>query len=124
MNHKRFITLRHSVQNNIHVVGLLFKTDKVIEALVKDLSNVKWSEINTCYYIPNTKVPLDELFLLFKGIAWIDGRFFYGRDRSKKLNEIRETKWIQQRKSSTKQKVCPDSYIDKLVIKKILQQYY
>jgi site-specific recombinase XerD len=118
MQHKRFITLRHILENNAPFAGLQFKTDKVIEALVKDLSNVKWSEKNTMYYVPNIKMQLDELFTLFKGIAWIDVRFFYERNRSKNLNENRDTNWMQQRKLSSNHKICPDSYINKLILKK------
>ncbi len=118
MQHKRFITLRHIIENNAPFTGLQFKTDKVIEALVKDLSNVKWSEKNTMYYVPNIKMQLDEVFTIFKGIAWIDVRFFYERNRSKNLNEKRDTHWIQQRTLPSNHKKCPDSYINKLILKK------
>lgn len=118
MQHKRFITLRHISENNGAFIGLQFKTDKVIDALVNQLSGLLWSETNTMYYIPNTKKQLDELFSLFKGIAWIDGRFFFERDKSKKLNENRDLTWLQQRRLPSTYKACPDSYTNKLIIKK------
>jgi len=70
------------------------------------------------YYIPNAKEQLDELFSMFKGIAWIDGRFFYERNRSKKLNEDRDNSWLQERELPKDYRKCPDTYLNKLTIKK------
>ncbi|MGJ8666996.1 MAG: site-specific tyrosine recombinase/integron integrase [Patiriisocius sp.] len=70
------------------------------------------------YLIPNAKRQLDELFSLFKGIAWIDGRFFYEKNRSKDLVEDRDPQRIKQRELPSEYRVCPDTYIDKLIIKK------
>ena len=118
MKHKRFITIKHVCIEDVNYIGLQFMTDTVIEVLVKELKDCRYSDALRIYFIPNTKKDLDALFALFKGVAWVDCRYFFEHTRSKQLNEERDVSWVQKRTLAPALRTCPESYINKLVIKK------
>ena len=89
LKYKRFITIKHVCIDDKNYIGLQFMTDTVLEVLVKELGNCLYSETLRMYYIPNTKADLDALFKLFRGVAWIDCRYFFEHTRSKQLDEQR-----------------------------------
>jgi site-specific recombinase XerD len=70
------------------------------------------------YYVPNSKSQLDEIFSMFKGIAWIDTQYFFEKNRSKELNEIFDASWVHKRTRNENYKFCPNSYLQKLELKK------
>lgn len=118
LKYKRFITIKHLCIDDKNYIGLQFMTDTVLEVLVKELRHCLYSETFRMYYIPNTKADLDNLFKLFKGVAWIDCRYFFEHTRSKQLDEQKDVSWVKKRKIKPTLKTCPAIYIDKLVLKK------
>jgi len=118
LKYKRFITLKHLCIDDNNYIGLQFMTDTVLEVLVKELGNCLYSETLRMYYIPNTKADLDALFKLFRGVAWVDCRYFFEHTRSKQLDEQRDVSWVKKRNIKTTLKTCPAIYIDKMVLKK------
>ena len=77
MNTIKSITLYHLMIDNKKMIGIKFHPDKVIQALIKSLSNPKWSDVYHMVYLPNTKENLAQIFTTFKGVVWINyNRFF------------------------------------------------
>lgn len=118
MNLKQHITLKHLLIDSKPHIGLKFYANEGIQTIINELSGVKWSKEFSMYYVPNTKDNLNELFRFFKGIAWIDTKYFFERTRSKELNETFDASWVNIRKRSENYKFCPDSYLKKLELKK------
>ena len=52
---KKYITLKHLLIDGKKKIGLQYYPSKVINALVKQLPNTKWSEKYSMVYLANTK---------------------------------------------------------------------
>ncbi|GGW65716.1 site-specific recombinase XerD [Winogradskyella epiphytica] len=118
MKHSQHIQLKHLLIDNKRHIGLQFYTNKALEILVKELDSVQWSDSFNMYYIPNTKRHLDSVYRIFKGVAWIDSKYFFEKTRSKQLDEDFNIGWYKRRKHRLNYKYCPDSYVQKLELKK------
>lgn len=118
MKHNKHITLKHLLINNKKYIGLQFNSDKVLNSLVKDLDNLKWSNYYGMFCIPNNKKQIDSIFKLFKGVAWINTNYFFDKSNSKNLDEDFDVQWFRKRNRPLSYKICPDSYLDKLELKK------
>ena len=57
---KKYITLKHLLIDGKKKIGLQYYPSKVINALVKQLPNTKWSEKYSMVYLANTKSNLNE----------------------------------------------------------------
>lgn len=111
------ITIRHLVIKNERMVGLEFINNPGIQAIVSTLPEVQWSKKFRIYYIKNSKSNLDIIFTIFKGIAWINCKYFY-KDRLVNTN-IEEPNYSSfKNKTSLDKRRCPDEYIDKLQVKR------
>ena len=71
------ITLKHLLIKGEKKIGLQFYPNKVLNALVKGLPGVRWSNTLSMVHIPNTKENLNLIFNTFRGLAWIDGKYFF-----------------------------------------------
>ena len=111
------ITLKNIFIDRQKMIGLLFYPDKVIQALVKELPNPKWSKKFGMVYLPNTKKNLDLIFEKFRGIAWINGHFFF-KERIIKDNEAVNITWYRNRKSTHSYRYVPEAYLLKLELKR------
>ncbi len=105
----KYITLKHLLINGEKKIGLQFYPDKVIQALVKQMPEVKWSSEYSMVFLPNNKSNLKLVYQTFKGVAWINGSTFYGNSRVKQYD-------TQVIAPSVKKSICPDSYIQKLEV--------
>ncbi|AIZ43775.1 recombinase [Cellulophaga baltica 18] len=99
-------------------MGLQFNTDKVIHSLVKQLPNVKWSNTYNMAYIVNNKENLNLIFDLFTGVVWVNCNHFFDQKISKENNEPINIAWFRKRQLPQTYRVCPNSYLDKLELKK------
>ncbi len=117
-SHLKNITLKHLLINDIKMIGLLFYPDKVIQALVKELPNPKWHTKLNMVYIKNTKGNLKLIFEKFKGIAWIDTSYFFKNKPLHNNPNNNDASLFKRRVYPTNYKKCPDSYIQKLILKK------
>ena len=72
------ITLKHLFIKNEKQIGLQFYPNKVLNALVKGLPNVRWSNHFGMAYILNTEANIDLIFNTFRGVAWVNGKHFFG----------------------------------------------
>ncbi len=107
------ITLKHLLIKGEKKIGLQFYPNKVLNALVKGLPGVRWSNTLSMVHIPNTKENLNLIFNTFRGVAWIDGKYFFN-DRP--LNRANEQ--LPGKLKEFLPKEVPTEYIDKLLIKR------
>ncbi len=108
------ITLKHLVINNKRCIGLQFYTDKVLNALVERLPNVYFSEKFSMYYLPNNKISLGLIFKTFRGVAWVNGGYFFDKLSTGKQQEKVNSTCIERLR---KHSICPPEYLKKLELK-------
>ncbi|UWX56253.1 site-specific integrase [Maribacter litopenaei] len=114
----RNITLRHLLIGGKKHIGLQFKSDKVVQALVEKLPEVYWNDEFGMYHIPNNKRNLGIIFNTFRGEVWVNGNYFF--ENGQELNEDRpkNVSWYRTRKLQKDFKRCPDEYLDKLELRR------
>ena len=77
MNPLSTITLRHLIIDNSKMIGLEYPNNPTISALVSTLTNVKWSNKYGLNFIANNRSNLDNIFSIFRGVAWVNGKYFF-----------------------------------------------
>lgn len=114
-NEYKTVTLRHLIVNGEKMVGLDFSYNPSIQALVGTLNGVKWNPNFEMNYVANTKKNLDQIYSIFKGIAWINGKYFF---KDKPINtNIPEPNFTKLKSRNSKYiRKCPTEYIDKLQV--------
>lgn len=112
----KVVTLKHLLINQEKQIGLKFYPDKTIQALVKQLPEVKWSEEFGMAYVKNTKSNLSRVFDDFRGAAWINCAHFFPKNKIKSnaqpfcINEYRKSEKENIRK-------VPEAFLQKLELK-------
>ncbi len=107
------ITLKHLFIDKEKQIGLQFYPNKVLNAMVKGLPNIKWSNENNMAYISNNKQNIGLLFNTFRGVAWIDGKFFFDKKSMQTGNASMAAVKVEHWKTKV-----PESYINKLILKR------
>ncbi|MCP4456745.1 MAG: tyrosine-type recombinase/integrase [Cytophagales bacterium] len=100
------------------MIGIKFYPDKVIQALMKGLPNVKWSEKYGMVVIPNNKDNLTLIFKTFRGVCWINSHNFFP---NKPINSHTEELSLDSFRKRTPKKgwrYCPQGFYQKLEIRK------
>ena len=115
---QQHITLKNLFINNEAKIGLQFYPNKVIQALVKQLPNIKWSKEFSMAYIPNNKENLTRIFDIFKGVAWINTNVFFKDKIINKHHANIDISTFRNRKPISGYRYCPESYLLKLELKK------
>jgi len=115
------ITLKHLLIGGHKMIGLKFYPDKVIQAMIKTLPGIKWSKEFDMVYLPNNKTNITTIYQTFKGVAWIDGKYFFVNrplrdpvDRHKQFS----IQAYRDRSLDTDYRACPEAYLLKLELKK------
>jgi site-specific recombinase XerD len=112
------ITLRHLFIENEKKIGLQFYPNKIIQALIKELPEPRWSKEHNMVYIKNTPENVNTIFNKFRGVAWVNCRYFF---KNKPVNtgvESGDISWVYKRKLSENFRTCPKEYLLKLELKK------
>lgn len=109
------LTLRHLIVNDKQMIGLEYKNNPSIHALVGTLDNVQWSKAFSMNYVEDNKSNLDKIYQIFKGIAWVNGRYFF-KDKPINLNIPEPDYSYHKQKRSKYSRKCPDEYIEKLQV--------
>lgn len=117
MNLTKHITLKHLLIDNRKMIGIQFHPDKIIQALIKELPNPKWSKEFAMVYIINTKENLDYIFEKFRGVAWVNGNSFF-KEKVLRENEPVSINWYRNRPRTTSYKYVPEEYLIKLELKR------
>jgi len=112
------ITLKHLMINGDKMIGLQFYPDKVIQGLVKQLPDPKWSNSYKMAYISNNKYNLDKIYELFRGVAWVNCNFFFKNRPNISNSEHLDIQYYRDRKIAPGYRMCPEMYFQKLEIKK------
>lgn len=115
--HSRHITLKHLLINNQKMIGIKFYPDKVIQALIKELANPKWSAEYSMVYVINTKKNLSAIFDKFRGVAWVNGNSFF-KEKPLRNNQAIDINWYRNRATTTSYKYVPEEYLIKLELKR------
>lgn len=115
---RKQITLEHLIVTNQKMIGLKFYPDKVIQALVKELPEIVWSTKYNMVCMPNSKKNIALIFNKFKGVAWINCKYFF-IDKPINIGSYRpDVNWYRNRKIDKSYKTCPESYLQKLELRK------
>ena len=85
MKFNQHIILKHLLLNSKKYIGLQFYGNKVLNIIIQELKDVQWNEEFNMYYVPNTKINLDAIFTHFRGVAWVDSKYFF-----------ENTRWVKQ----------------------------
>lgn len=113
------ITLRHYLIRDEKCIGLLFYPHKVIEALIKGLPNVGWNEEHQVVFVKNSHEILNTIYETFRGVAWIDGRYFFKNKPVKpREGNYGDISWVENRILKSGYQCCPKEYLQKLELKK------
>ncbi|WP_179346447.1 site-specific tyrosine recombinase/integron integrase [Winogradskyella ursingii] len=112
------ITLKHLFINNQKCIGIQFVSDKILQALVEKLPGISWSNEFQMYYLTNTKANLDLVFKTFRGVAWINGNYFFNEKVINENNPAIKLDSYRQREPVDGYRNCPESYLLKLELKR------
>jgi site-specific recombinase XerD len=113
----RQITLKHLVINNQKMIGIQFHPDKVIQGLIKQLPNPKWSNEFQMVYLPNNAANLSELFDSFKGVAWVNCTYFFTNRPVNYGNDQLSVDDFRKRKPKPNYRYCPEEFYQKLEVR-------
>lgn len=113
------ITLRHLLIGSEKCIGFQFFPHKAVQALLKQLPGIKWSNKYNMAFIKNTPGNLTLIFQSFKGVAWVNCKYFF-KDKPVNIKSERagDISWVRRRKLAADYKPCPDAYLQKLQLKK------
>ncbi len=109
------ITLRNLVIKNHPVIGLEYKNNPTIDALVNSFEGVQWSDKFQMKYIENTKENIDKIYQIFRGVAWVNSKYFFKEKPVNTLIPEPDYSYIKKKRSKYGRK-CPPEYIDKLQV--------
>jgi integrase/recombinase XerD len=118
MNKEKSITLKNLYINEQKCIGLQFYTDKVIQALIKELPSPKWSKEFNMVYVVNTNNILKQIFDKFRGVAWVNCNHFLVNRPIKGNNNSMNVDWFRKRTPNENHRVCPEEYLQKLELKR------
>ncbi len=118
MDYRKSITLKHLLIADAKCIGLQFHPDKVVQALLKELPNIKWSKEFSMVYIPNTRDNLNLVYQKFRGVAWVNSNHFFSHRRINKENEEMNVDWFRRRKLPNGYRPCPEEFLLKLELKR------
>lgn len=114
----RSITLRHLIIKGEKQIGLQFRSDKVVQALVEQLPDISWNGKFGMYHVKNTKASLKSIFDTFRGEVWIDGNYFFEHKAAINMDKPKNIAWYRNRDLGQNRKRCPAEYLDKLELRK------
>jgi site-specific recombinase XerD len=118
---EKSITLKHLLIGQERCIGLQFRADRVLIALVERLPNVAWSDEYSMYFLPNNRNNVSLIFKTFKGIAWVNGNYFFGSRPVPTKNASQNFKQVGRPEHIRHQRICPQEYLDKLELKQYAQ---
>ena len=113
------ITLRHYLIQDEKCIGILYYPNKAIQSLVDGLPGMAWSDEYQVHYIKNSEENVELIFRTFRGVAWINAKYFFlNRPVSTKGGQRGDISWVERRKTAEGYRVCPKEYLEKLELKR------
>lgn len=117
MNNQKSIILHHIYLNNQKQIGIKFYPNKIIQTVIKGLPNPKWSSQHNMAYINNTPQNLDIIYQDFKGVAWVNGSYFFDKKPNQHAVNPTSMKQFRNRCMPESYKKCPEIFLQKLELK-------
>ena len=114
----RSITLKHLLVDGKKRIGLQFKSDKVVQALVEKLPDLLWSDEFRMYHIANTSDNLNKVFDGLRGEVWVNGNSFFASKEDLNIEKPKNIEQYRKRQLDNGLKRCPAAYLDKLELHK------
>ena len=114
MNNKS-VTLKHLLIDNEKKIGLQFYPNLVIQNILKTIPELEYSEEFGMYYLPNEGHFVQQIFSLLKGIAWVNGQYFFNQTRQTDNAALKLSDYVKKERPKG-YKFCPENYIQKLEI--------
>jgi len=115
---KKCITLKHLIIDGQKQIGLQYLNDKVIDALVNQLNGIQWSDKFNMQYLANTPKNMRVIYNLFKGVAWLNLKYFFTNKPLHKGQSTIDLSKYRLRQVKPGYKTCPELFLQKLEIKK------
>jgi site-specific recombinase XerD len=112
------ITLRNLLIEREKCIGLQFDPSTAIHTLVQSLGEVRWSEAYGMHYVPKSDDALSKLFELFRGVAWVNCRYFLRNSPVRKGAEEVDLTYLRDRPATEALPSVPPEYIRLLEIKR------
>lgn len=109
------VTLRHLVVDGEKSIGMQFFPNKVIHALVKTMDRPRWSTRDQMTFVANTEQNLTAIFNTFKGVAYVNCRYFF---RNKPVRSGAEPEDLTGLRHKCGTDACPPEYLDLLETKR------
>ncbi|WP_316931452.1 hypothetical protein [Psychroserpens sp. Hel_I_66] len=100
--------MKHLFIKEKQCIGIQFNSDKVIQALIRELPNPKWSNEFGMAYIINSKPNLNLIFDKFRGVAWVNCNYFYNDRELNNNNKAINVEWFRTRSKKENFKPCPE----------------
>lgn len=118
MNSFGNITLKHLLINEEKFIGLQFHPNPSIDNIIQRLPSCSFIAEYNMYAVPNSKENLNLIFDTFRGIAWVNGSYFFqGKVKMKKNPGINLDDY-RKRKKDPRKKYAPETYLAKLEYKR------
>ncbi len=115
---ERQITLKHLYFEDQKMIGIKFYPDKVIQHIIRQLPEPRWSEKYGMVYIKNNPENLKAIFDGFKGVCWINCTHFYTNRPVNFHNTPLDIDGYRKRKSIPGRRMVPEEFLQKLEIRK------
>jgi len=112
------ITLKHLFINHQKMIGIKFYPDKVIQALIKELPSVSWSQQYGMAVVFNNGTNLTAIFDKFRGVCWINSHHFFPNKPLTTNNEELSIDSFSKRTPKKDWRYCPKEFYQKLEIRK------
>lgn len=100
------------------MIGLKFYPDKVVQALVKQLPNIKWSKKYAMAVLPNHSTNLQAIFKTFEGVCWINCAAFFPNRPVNIKGEDLSVDSFRRRPNNSNYRFCPEEFYQKLELRK------
>lgn len=112
------ITLKHLLIDEEKMIGLQFRPNPSIENIVQRLPDCGFIDQFNMYALPNSKENLNLIFDTFRGIAWVNGAYFFQNKVRMKNNDSINLDDYRKRKKSRYKRHAPEAYLAKLEYKR------
>lgn len=100
-------------------IGLQFHPDKVVQALADTLPGLTWSDEHRMFHLVNTPDHLNLVYTVFRGVAWVEGRYFFRNKPVRPDAEPVDMSSLRKPKAmDTDARKCPDAYLALLETKR------
>lgn len=92
--------------------------DKIVQSFIDGLPGVQISTEFGLPFIPNTPQNINLIFKTFKGVAWVNGNYFFTKRIINANNADIDVQWFRNRKLKEGYKACPEEFLLKLELKR------